>query len=276
MGARVADSGLHSIAPLLGTDDPAVFTVHNPHGASPFLLLADHAGQRVPQALQDLGLPQAELDRHIGWDIGIAGTTRALAQRLDAWAIEQTYSRLLIDCNRPLVSPTLIPEVSDGTVVPGNLGLDPQLRQQRIDAIHAPYHQRIDTELDRRRDAGVPTLLVMMHSFTPAMNGTQRPWHVGVLYHQDTRFAHALLQALREEGDLEVGDNQPYSVNSSSDYAVPVHGEGRGLVHVELEIRQDLIADAAGQQAWAERLERIFRGLQPVLLAMQEPGSALL
>ena len=275
MGVRVADSGLQGVAPLLGADDPAVFTVHNPRGTSPFLLLADHAGQRVPQVLQDLGLPQAELDRHIGWDIGIAGTTRALAKRLDAWAIEQTYSRLLIDCNRPLVSPTLIPEISDGTTVPGNLGLDPQLRQQRIDAIHAPYHQRIDTELDRRRDAAVPTLLVMMHSFTPAMNGAQRPWHVGVLYHQDTRFAHALLQTLREEGDLVVGDNQPYSVSSSSDYAVPVHGEDRGLVHVELEIRQDLIADAAGQQAWAERLERIFRNLQPMLLAMQEPRSPL-
>ena len=153
MDVRVADSGLQGVTALLGADDPAIYTVHNPHGVSPFLLLADHAGQRVPQALQDLGLPQAELDRHIGWDIGIAGTTRALAKRLDAWAIEQTYSRLLIDCNRPLVSPTLIPEVSDGTVVPGNRGLDPQQRQQRIDAIHAPYHARIDAELDRRRDA---------------------------------------------------------------------------------------------------------------------------
>lgn len=129
-------------------------------------------------------MPQAELDRHIGWDIGIAGTTRALAERLDARAIEQTYSRLLIDCNRPLASPTLIPEVSDHTVVPGNAGLSAAQRQQRIDAIHAPYHARIDAELDARRDAGRPTLLVMMHSFTPAMNGAQRPWHAGVLYHQ--------------------------------------------------------------------------------------------
>ncbi len=262
----MADSGSHPLPPLLGADDPAVFSLHNPHGRSPFLLLADHAGQQIPTALHSLGLPQHELDRHIGWDIGIAGTTRALAQRLDAWAIEQTYSRLLIDCNRPLVSPTLIPEISDGTPVPANFALDPVQRQQRIDAIHAPYHARIDAELDRRRDAGQPTLLVMMHSFTPAMAGVERPWHAGVLYHQDTRFAHALLQALRAEGDLVVGDNQPYSVNSSSDYAVPVHGEGRGLVHVELEIRQDLIADAAGQHAWAERLERVLRRLQPKLL----------
>ena len=152
-------------------------------------------------------------------------------------------------------------------MVPGNAGLSAAQRQQRIDAIHAPYHARIEAELDARREADRPTLLVMMHSFTPSMNGTLRPWHAGVLYHQDTRFARALLQALRDEGDLVVGDNEPYSVSSTSDYAVPVHGEGRGLVHVELEIRQDLIADAAGQQAWAERLARIFSALQPRLLA---------
>ncbi|WP_317450759.1 N-formylglutamate amidohydrolase [Stenotrophomonas lacuserhaii] len=251
---------------LLEADDPAVYTIHRPQGASPFLLLADHAGQQVPRSLGTLGLPQAQLDRHIGWDIGIAGTTRALAQRLDAWAIEQTYSRLLIDCNRPLASPTLIPETSDGTVVPGNAALTAAQRQQRIDAIHAPYHARINAELDARRDAARPTLLVMMHSFTPVMNGVQRPWHAGVLYHQDTRFAHPLLRALEEEGDLVVGDNQPYSVTPSSDYAVPVHGEGRGLVHVELEIRQDVIADEAGQQAWADRLARLFNGLQAALL----------
>ena len=265
MARHVADSRAQGPAPLLGRDDPAIYSIHRAQGASPYMLLADHAGQQVPQALQRLGLPQAELDRHIGWDIGIGGVTRALAGLLDAWAIEQTYSRLLIDCNRPLASPTLIPEVSDGTVVPGNAGLSDVQRQQRIDAIHAPYHARIDAELAARADAGRPTLLVMMHSFTPVMNGVARPWHAGVLYHRDTRFAHALLHALRDEGDLVVGDNQPYSVSSSSDYAVPVHGEGRGLVHVELEIRQDLIADAAGQHAWAERLARIFATLQTQL-----------
>ncbi|NIJ67927.1 N-formylglutamate amidohydrolase [Xanthomonas sp. 60] len=258
---------------LLSVDDPAVYRIHRPQGRSPFVLLADHAGQQVPRALEALGLPQAELDRHIGWDIGIAGTTRALAERLDAWAIEQTYSRLLIDCNRPLQSPTLIPERSDGTCIPGNQSLDQARRQQRIDTIHAPYHARIGAELDQRQAQGRPTLLVMMHSFTPAMAGHARPWHAGVLYHQDTRFAHRLLRALRAEGNLVVGDNEPYSVNRNSDYAVPVHGEDRGLLHVELEIRQDLIADAAGQQAWAGRLERLLRALEPQLLHAQATGG---
>ncbi|WP_295912199.1 N-formylglutamate amidohydrolase [uncultured Xanthomonas sp.] len=264
----MAEGLSHALPPLLGADDPAVFSIHRPHGTSPFVLLADHAGQAVPRALHGLGLAQAELDRHIGWDIGIAGTTRALSALLDAWAIEQTYSRLLIDCNRPLASPTLIPPVSDHTVVPGNAGPTAAQRQQRIDAVHAPYHARIAAELDARRAAARPTVLVMMHSFTPVMDGVPRPWHAGVLYHRDTRFAHALLQALREEDDLLVGDNAPYAVSDSSDYAVPVHGEGRGLPHVELEIRQDLIADAAGQQAWAQRLARIFTRLQPQLLAL--------
>jgi len=264
----VADSGEQALPALLGSEDPAIYTIHRAKGASPYVVLADHAGQQVPRSLQGLGLPQAELDRHIGWDIGIAGVTRALSERLDAWAIEQTYSRLLIDCNRPLASPTLMPEVSDGTAIPGNAGLSDAQRQQRIDAIHAPYHARIEAELSARASAHRPTLLVMMHSFTPAMNGMQRPWHAGVLYHRDTRFAHALLQALRDEGDLVVGDNEPYSVSSTSDYAVPVHGEGRGLVHVELEIRQDLIADAAGQHAWAERLARVFGALELQLTAL--------
>jgi predicted N-formylglutamate amidohydrolase len=267
MDADVADSGLHP-APLLGLADPTPFTIHHPQGRSPFVLLADHAGQAIPQSLNGLNIPRAELDRHIGWDIGIAGTTRALAQRLDAFAIEQTYSRLVIDCNRPLASPTLIPEISDGTVIGVNQGLGTAARQARIEAIHAPYQARISAELDRRGDAGTPTLLVMMHSFTPVMAGVKRPWHCGVLYHRDKRFAHLLRDALRAEGDLVVGDNEPYAVSDTSDYAVPVHGEGRGLVHVELEIRQDLIADVAGQQAWADRLARIFTTLQPQLLAM--------
>jgi predicted N-formylglutamate amidohydrolase len=231
-------------------------------GRSPFLLIADHAGRAVPSALGRLGLPQSELDRHIGWDIGIAGTTARLSERLDACAILQAYSRLVIDCNRPLDSPGSIVERSDGTPVPGNLDLDAHQRAQRIAEIFEPYHARIAAELDRRASAGRPVVLVAMHSFTPSMAGNDRPWHAGVLYQRDARFAHALLEALRDEGDLVVGDNEPYRVSDATDYAIPVHAERRGLPHVELEIRQDLIADEAGQQAWAQRLARLFTALQ--------------
>ncbi|KGK57693.1 N-formylglutamate amidohydrolase [Xanthomonas cannabis pv. phaseoli] len=263
MARRVADA---VVAPLLGPDDPAPFTVHNAQAASPWLLIADHAGQRVPARLANLGLPQFELDRHIGWDIGIAQVTQLLADALDAVAIAQTYSRLVVDCNRPHASATLMPEVSDGTSIPGNLQLSAEARRQRIDEIFAPYHARIAAELETRAQCQQPTLLVSMHSFTPIMAGHARPWHAGVLYNRDTRLAHRLLQALRAEPDLVVGDNQPYAVSDASDYAIPVYGEGRGLPHVELEIRQDLIADAAGQHAWAQRLARILPPLAQALL----------
>ena len=247
---------------LLSPHDPAPVAVLREAGRSPFLLIADHAGQAVPAALGRLGLPQAELDRHIGWDIGIAGTTARLAELLDACAILQAYSRLVIDCNRPLDAPGSIVARSDGTDVPGNAALDADAREGRIWEIFAPYHARIEAELDRRARERRPTILVAMHSFTPSMAGSDRPWHAGVLYQRDPRFSHALRDALRAEGDLVVGDNQPYRVSDATDYAIPVHAERRGLPHVELEIRQDLIADAAGQQAWAERLARLFGSLQ--------------
>lgn len=257
----MADGTVHT--GLLGSDDAPVYQQHQRQGSSPFVLLADHAGQGIPRALGDLGIGQAELDRHIGWDIGIAGVTRALSRQLDAWAIEQHYSRLVIDCNRPHGSPTLVPAVSDGTVIPANQALAASQRQARIEAIHAPYHAAISSELDRRLAAGQRTALVLLHSFTPVMNDSPRPWHCGVLYNRDTRLAQALLAALHAEGDLVVGDNQPYAISDDSDYAANVHGEARGLPYVEIEIRQDLIADAAGQQAWADRLARLL----PPLLA---------
>lgn len=268
MGRRVADTGLetHPAGPLLGSNEPAPYNVLNPGGRSPYVLIADHAGQRVPQALAQLGLAQQELDRHIGWDIGIEGTTRALAAQLDAFAVTQTYSRLVIDCNRPAQAPGRFPPLSDGTIVPGNTALDDAQRDARVQAIFDPYHGRIAAELDARAARGQPTILIAMHSFTPAMQGVPRPWHAGVLYQRDARFAHALMQALVAEGDLVVGDNQPYAVSDATDYAIPVHAEARGLPHVELEIRQDLIADAAGQQAWATRLARLLTQLQADVL----------
>ena len=250
---------------LLGAGDPAPFQVHRPQGTSPFILIADHAGQSIPARLGDLGVAQAERDRHIGWDIGIAGVTERLSEMLDAFAILQTYSRLVIDCNRPLEAAGSIVTSSDGTPVPGNQAVDDNEKVARALEIFAPYHARITQELDQRSAGPQAPVLIAMHSFTPTFSGTARPWHAGVLYHRDTRLAHALLAALRAEPGLVVGDNEPYSISDGSDYAVPVHGEQRGLLHVELEIRQDLIADAQGQHEWAERLARILPALLPDL-----------
>lgn len=258
---RAADAA--APATLLGAGDPPPVQVLRAGGGSPWLLIADHAGQAVPASLSGLGLPQRELDRHIGWDIGIAGVTAHLSERLDACAILQAYSRLVIDCNRPLDAPGSIVARSDGTDVPGNAALDDDMRRARVDGIFRPYHARIAAELDRRARDARPVLLVAMHSFTPEMGGQRRPWHAGVLYQRDTRLAHALRDLLGEEGDLVVGDNEPYAVSDATDYAIPVHAERRGLAHVELEIRQDLIADARGQQAWSDRLARLFERLLP-------------
>ncbi len=242
---------------LLGGGDPAPFSVHRKNGTSCIVLIADHAGQRVPAALGSLGLPQRELDRHIGWDIGIDGVTRRLADMLDAVAILQRYSRLVIDCNRPPGATGSIALVSDGIEIPGNAALSADAAAARTQEIFMPYHQRIAQELDAR-DAQQPPVLIAMHSFTPVFGGLTRSWHAGVLYQRDARLAHPLLAALREEPGLVVGDNQPYAVSDATDYAIPVHGERRGLLHVELEIRQDLIADERGQAEWAARLARLL------------------
>jgi predicted N-formylglutamate amidohydrolase len=246
-------------ARLLDDDEPPPYTVVCESGSSPFFLTCDHAGRIIPRRLQSLGLPDTELQRHIAWDIGAAGVTVKLAALLDAFAILQTYSRLVIDCNRPLVSPTSIATLSEHTVVPGNLQLSNDDAEARAHEIFWPYHRRIVAELDARAARNQPTVLITVHSFTPVFKGDARAMHAGVLYNRDSRLAHRLLDVLRENSGLIVGDNQPYSVSDHSDYAIPVYGEQRGLLHAEIEIRQDLIADDAGQQEWAARLATALR-----------------
>jgi predicted N-formylglutamate amidohydrolase len=244
---------------LLQNDDPAPVHTLREAGGSDFLLTADHAGRAIPRSLGRLGLAESDLERHIAWDIGIAGVTERLSAALDATAILQTYSRLVIDCNRDPSVPSSIPEISEATEIPGNLGLPPEVRMARRQAIFEPYHARIRALLDARQAAARRTVFVAMHSFTPVFKGESRAMQVGVLYNRDARMAAMMLELLRGEGDLVVGDNAPYAVSDVTDYGVPVHAERRGLSHVEIEIRQDLIADEAGQAEWAARFARLLR-----------------
>lgn len=239
----------------LETDFPPCVAVFGTDGGSPFVLVSDHAGQAVPPEMDGLGLSAAERARHIGWDIGIDGVGRALSRKLHCVLIEQVYSRLVIDCNRAPGHPTSIVTVSDGTRVPANQDLTTAQRVARENAILHPYHARITQELDAR--VGRPTVVVALHSFTPSMKAVARPWQVGLLHNRDPRLAHIMIDLLTQEG-LTVGDNQPYALTETSDYTIPKHGEQRGLPHVEIEIRQDLITQPEGQEEWAECLARLL------------------
>jgi predicted N-formylglutamate amidohydrolase len=255
---------------LLGVDKSAPVTVHNENGLSPLLIVADHAGNYIPRALGRLGVSEDECQRHIAFDLGIAAVCRFVADALDATLVQQNYSRLVIDCNRMPGSKTSILEISDLTPVPGNIDLSEGQKAAREREIFRPYHDRIEAELDRRRQSGRPVALIAMHSFTPVLDAMARPWHAGVLYNRDPRFAHLLLSLLkREAAALVVGDNEPYSVTDASDYTIPVHGERRGLHHVAIEVRQDLIADHKGQGAWGTLLAQLLPQAYHELLAAE-------
>lgn len=252
---------------MLRPDEPPVFELLRETGSSPCLLTCDHAGRRIPQALGDLGVSKAEMDRHIAWDIGIAAVTRHLSAALDATAILQTYSRLVIDCNRDPNVASAFPEISEATPIPGNQNLSAANKLARQHAIFDPYHQEIIRLIKTRPR----TVYVAMHSFTPVYLGQTRPMQVAMLYNRNPRLSKSLVALLREEPGLVVAENDPYSVADSTDYGVPVHAERGGLDYLEVEIRQDLIADEAGQQEWAARLARLL----PMALSQLQTETGL-
>jgi predicted N-formylglutamate amidohydrolase len=254
---------------LLAPDEPSPVLELNVDGPSPFLLTADHYGRLTPRALGDLGVPAAEWERHIAYDIGIGAVTTLLSDALGAQMIAQRYSRLVIDCNRPPGVASSIPLISEATRIGGNEGLTHEAREARRVEVFKPYHDRLAGILDQRMNVGRPTILLAMHSFTPVYAAVSRPWQIGTLYNRDRRLAAVLLELLRAEGDLTVGDNQPYAASDATDYCIPVHCEPRGIVHCGIEIRQDLIGDKAGQRAWAERLARVFGEAEKTLQRME-------
>ncbi|MEM7173567.1 MAG: N-formylglutamate amidohydrolase [Pseudomonadota bacterium] len=250
---------------LLRSHEPDPVTQVNPSGGSPYFLTCEHAGRLIPEKLGDLGLSSQDRQRHIAWDIGIEAVSRSVSAALDAPLICQNYSRLVIDCNRQTIARDAIATVSEETEIPGNKALSPAEAAARAREIHRPYHDTIVAALDARATAMVPTILIAMHSFTPRFKGQDRPWHIGLLYNRDDRVARASETILAEEAGLVVGDNEPYAISDEGDYTIPVHGEQRGIPHLEFEIRQDLISHDAGVSEWADRItELLCRGL-PVL-----------
>lgn len=240
------------------------------------ILLADHASNRLPSEYGTLGLPQAEFERHIAYDIGVEAVTGGLAAALGCSALMTRFSRLLIDPNRGADDPTLIMRISDGAIVPANARIGEDERARRIAQFYQPYHEAIAREIDGCLATGIVPALVSIHSFTPFWRGIPRPWHVGVLWEQDRRFSDRLLAAFIAMDDLVVGDNEPYAGNLEGD-TLYVHGLGRGLAHGLIEIRQDLIATQSGVDEWVARLSRALKPAMkdPALHRLPQAGSGL-
>lgn len=255
-----------SVNGLIGPDDPSPCSVVNEGGMAPVVVCCDHASAAVPKALGTLGLDAVEFDRHIAYDIGAAEVAARLAARFDAPAVLAGYSRLVIDCNRPLDDHTSVRIISDGTVVPGNRHLTPEEIEARADAFFHPYHRAIAAQVGRRRIDGILPVVLSVHSYTGEMNGVARPWQLGVLSGEDRRIADPLLAALQADPGLCVGDNKPYSGRGLFGYTIEAHALPDGLPHVLLEFRQDEVDSEAKAHAWADR---VADALYPIL---DDPG----
>lgn len=246
-------------APLLSPDDPPPVTIEGADRGGAVVITCEHGGRAVPARLGDLGLPADALARHFMWDIGALALARALAAELDAPLVWQPISRMVCDCNRPPFAESLVPEIGEELAVPGNRGLSAEARRQRVAEVWQPFQDALAALLAERRAAGVATALLAVHTFTPRFFGTERPWHAGVLFDRDRTFAPALLEALSGD-DPRIVANEPYRIERDvSDWTIPVHGEDNGLPSALLEVRNDLLATAAGVSTWAERIAAATR-----------------
>jgi predicted N-formylglutamate amidohydrolase len=262
--------------PLIGRDDPPPFVILHEHGAAPALVICDHASRAFPRGMKRLGLPELPSWQHIAWDIGAGELARGLANALDAPAVLAGYSRLIVDCNRKPEDPEAFRLESDGWVVPGNASLGELERRTRLACFFDPYHEAIAAMLAGFRRRGVVPMVVSVHTFTPEMAGTARPWHIGVLWDKDESSARRLIAGLRQVEGLVVGDNQPYSGKHPSDYTIDHHAEQAGLPHVCIEVRQDTLESPAGVERWVRLLGRLLSELvsDPDLRRLHDPESS--
>ena len=251
----------HALPSLIGAGEPAPFRIVRGGSDRRLIIACDHASRRFPRALGTLGLADRRLEDHIAWDIGAAAVTEILCGRLGCVAVLGTWSRLVIDLNRYLNDSTLIPAISDGVLIPGNMGLSDAQRAQRVGELFTPYHEAIRREIESLMSADQAPAMISLHSFTPRQHGLARPWDVGILWDADARLALPLMGRLRSSGDITVGDNEPYTGRHPADFTLDHHAEVLGLACAGIEIRQDLVADPGGQAAWADRLAQALEAV---------------
>lgn len=236
---------------LLHRDEEGPLIVVNGRGQSPYVLICEHASRLLPRQLGTLGLSEADLDRHIAWDIGAENVARVLSRLMDAPLLLQRYSRLAYDCNRPPESPDAIPEISEVTVIPGNRGIPPEDRLARVREIYRPFHEGVSQLLDERAAARQRTMLVSIHSFTPVYKGKPRSVELGILHDRDTSLSARLIKSFP---NVDARLNEPYGPKDGVLHTLNLHGFARGLSHAMIEIRNDLVASERGQDEWAQRL----------------------
>jgi predicted N-formylglutamate amidohydrolase len=245
--------------------DRSPVVLETPEGAGPFVIVCDHASNRIPEDCRRFGFAEDALQTHIAWDPGALGVARHLSSSLDAPLIWPDVSRLVIDCNRAPDAASLIVVESEGRAVRANRGLSAEERARRLGEIHAPYHEAIEACLKRRHKARQPTALVAIHSYTPVYLGKARPWQVGIVFGDDRRLADLLLHELKSDRALTVGVNEPYSPADQVYYTVERHAGPRHLPAAMIEIRNDEIHDPGGQRDWAERFARILAAAEGTL-----------
>jgi predicted N-formylglutamate amidohydrolase len=232
---------------------------YNDHGQAPVMLVADHASPFFPAAMNQLGLADWVLERHVAWDIGSDQLTRFLADELDAQAVLAGFSRLIVDPNRQLDDASAFIEISDGVAIPGNLDLDEQQKSLRVQSFFKPYHDAITARLDKFQARAIFPAFISVHTCSPVFDRVVRPWHVGIMWDRDARIPVPLMENLRRMEGVCIGDNEPYSGRHPHDFTVDFHAESRGLPHVGIEVRQDLVADDDGARQWAQNLATALR-----------------
>ena len=241
----------NGLYPLIKPGDAPPYMVYNEGGSARVLLVADHASRLFPAAMNQLGLADWVLEKHVAWDIGSDILTRFLADMLDAPAILAGFSRLIVDPNRKLDDPTAFVEISDGITIPGNLELSEEDKQLRVQSFFEPYHGAITQRLEAFRSDGIVPALISVHTCTPVFAQVVRPWHIGIMWDKDPRIALPMMEKLREMEGVCFGDNEPYSGRHTHDFTIDNHAEPAGLPHVGIEVRQDLVNDNEGARKWA-------------------------